>query len=206
MQAAVLGCFVKRWWGAWASKVSTGDFCARLSRAALFDPRDHAKKDPKKLCAFWGFISVPVVGVEPTRCHHQRILSPSRLPIPTHRLICCLYSILQACQKIKIYFALIFTSQIRSKSTLDIPRIIGLSFFSAVFSLITPVFFQAIGAAKVSVAISVMREIICLIPIFWLLSRLGLGWTWWAFPLSETISGEFGLVLYLRQIHRWPDV
>ena len=164
------------------------------------------KKDPKKLCAFWGLISVPVVGVEPTRCHHQRILSPSRLPIPTHRLICCLYSILQACQKIKIYFALIFTPQIRSKSTLDIPRIIGLSFFSAVFSLITPVFFQAIGAAKVSVAISVMREIICLIPIFWLLSRLGLGWTWWAFPLSETISGEFGLVLHLRQIHRWPDV
>ena len=156
------------------------------------------KKDPKKLCAFWGLISVPVVGVEPTRCHHQRILSPSRLPIPTHRLICCLYSILQACQKIKIYFALIFTPQIHSKSTLDIPRIIGLSFFSAVFSLITPVFFQAIGAAKVSVAISVMREIICLIPIFWLLSRLGLGWTWWAFPLSETISGEFGLVLYLR--------
>ena len=192
--------------GAWASKVSTRDFCARLSRAALFDPHDHAKKDPKKLCAFWGFISVPVVGVEPTRCHHQRILSPSRLPIPTHRLICCLYSILQACQKIKIYFALIFTSQIRSKSTLDIPRIIGLSFFSAVFSLIAPVFFQAIGAAKVSVAISVMREIICLISIFWLLSRLGLGWTWWAFPLSETISGEFGLVLYLRQIHRWPDV
>ena len=164
------------------------------------------KKSPKKLCAFWGFISVPVVGVEPTRCHHQRILSPSRLPIPTHRLICCLYSILQACQKIKIYFALIFTPQIRSKFTLNIPRIIGLSFFSAVFSLITPVFFQAIGAAKVSVAISVMREIICLIPIFWLLSHLGLGWTWWEFPLSETISGEFGLVLYLRQIHRWPDV
>ena len=98
------------------------------------------------------------------------------------------------------------TPQIRSKSTLDIPRIIGLSFFSAVFSLLTPVFFQAIGAAKVSVAISVMREIICLIPIFWLLSRLGLGWTWWAFPLSETISGDFGLVLYLRQTHRWPDV
>ena len=169
-------------------------------------PMTMPKKDPKKLCAFWGLISVPVVGVEPTRCHHQRILSPSRLPIPTHRLICCLYSILQACQKIKIYFALIFTPQIRSKSTLDIPRIIGLSFFSAVFSLITPVFFQAIGAAKVSVAISVMREIICLIPIFWLLSRLGLGWTWWAFPLSETISGEFGLVLHLRQIHRWPDV
>ena len=27
------------------------------------------------------------MGVEPIRCHHQRILSPSRLPIPTHRLV-----------------------------------------------------------------------------------------------------------------------
>ena len=92
-----------------ASKVSTGDFCARLCRAALFDPRIHATKEkPQKALRLLGFISVPVVGVEPTRCHHQRILSPSRLPIPTHRLICCLYSILQAPRKIKIYFVLIF--------------------------------------------------------------------------------------------------
>ncbi len=206
MQAAVPGCFVKRWWERGPQKSPPETFVRGLAVPPCSTPVTIPKKDPKKLCAFWGFISVPVVGVEPTRCHHQRILSPSRLPIPTHRLICCLYSILQACQKIKIYFALIFTPQIRSKSILDIPRIIVLSFFSAVFSLITPVFFQAIGAAKVSVAISVMREIICLIPIFWLLSRLGLGWTWWAFPLSEIISGEFGLVLHLRQIHRWPDV
>ena len=29
---------------------------------------------------------VPVVGVEPTRYHYHRILSPARLPIPSHRL------------------------------------------------------------------------------------------------------------------------
>ena len=28
---------------------------------------------------------VPVVGLEPTRCHHRRILNPLRLPIPSHR-------------------------------------------------------------------------------------------------------------------------
>ena len=32
-------------------------------------------------------VFMPVMGVEPIRCHHQRILSPSRLPIPTHRLM-----------------------------------------------------------------------------------------------------------------------
>lgn len=31
------------------------------------------------------FQLVPVVGLEPTRCRHQRILSPSRLPIPSYR-------------------------------------------------------------------------------------------------------------------------
>ena len=30
-------------------------------------------------------VVVPMVGLEPTRCCHQRILSPSRLPIPSHR-------------------------------------------------------------------------------------------------------------------------
>ena len=30
---------------------------------------------------------VPVMGVEPTRYRYQRILSPSRLPIPSHRHI-----------------------------------------------------------------------------------------------------------------------
>ena len=30
---------------------------------------------------------VPVVGLEPTRCCHRRILNPLRLPIPSHRQI-----------------------------------------------------------------------------------------------------------------------
>ncbi len=110
MQAAVPGCFVKRRWGRGPQKSPPETFVRGLAVPPCSTPVTMPKKDPKKLCAFWGLISVPVVGVEPTRCHHQRILSPSRLPIPTHRLICCLYSILQACQKIKIYFALIFTA------------------------------------------------------------------------------------------------
>ena len=36
---------------------------------------------------FYQHILVPMVGLEPTRCCHQRILSPSRLPIPSHRRI-----------------------------------------------------------------------------------------------------------------------
>lgn len=135
MQAAVPGCFVKRWWGRGPQKSPPETFVRGLAVPPCSTPMTMPKKDPKKLCAFWGLISVPVVGVEPTRCHHQRILSPSRLPIPTHRLICCLYSILQACQKIKIYFALIFTPQIRSKSILTFPALLGSAFSRRCFPL-----------------------------------------------------------------------
>ncbi len=82
-------------------------------------------------------------------------------------------------------------------------RIIGLSFLPAVLSLLSPVFFQAIGQSAASAVLSIVRQIICLAPTFWALSLLGLSWTWYAFPISEIISGGLGVALYIRQIHVW---
>ena len=107
MQAAVPGCFVKRWWGRGPQKSPPETFVRGLAVPPCSTPVTMPKKDPKKLCAFWGLISVPVVGVEPTRCHHQRILSPSRLPILTHRHIkFTLSSIQHPILKIKSQFPL----------------------------------------------------------------------------------------------------
>ena len=82
-------------------------------------------------------------------------------------------------------------------------RIIGLSFIPAVLSLMPPVFFQAIGAAGPSLLLSVVRQICCLIPLFWLFSKISLGATWFAYPLSEVITGSLGVAFYLRQLQRW---
>ena len=84
-------------------------------------------------------------------------------------------------------------------------RVIGLSFLPAVLSLMTPVFFQAIGAAIPSVLLTLTRQIFCLIPLFWLFSLLGLEYTWLAFPLSELITGGLGLILYFRQLNKWKQ-
>ena len=81
--------------------------------------------------------------------------------------------------------------------------IIGSSFISAVFSLMLPVFFQAIGDGKSSLFLSLMRQIFCLIPLFWGFSLIGLNYTWLAFPLSETLTGAMGLVLYGRTLKNW---
>ena len=82
-------------------------------------------------------------------------------------------------------------------------RIIGISFLPAVLSLLSPVFFQAIGSAKTSAVLSLIRQLGCLIPIFWALSRLGLAYTWIAFPAAEIITGTIGTILYVQQIQRW---
>ena len=81
--------------------------------------------------------------------------------------------------------------------------IIGCSFLPAVISLMMPVFFQAIGYDRTSLALSLLRQIVCLLPLFWLLARLGLGYTWFAFPLAELISGGVGFALYLRTVKQW---
>lgn len=82
-------------------------------------------------------------------------------------------------------------------------HIIGTSFLPAVLSLIFPVFFQAIGAALPSVLLSLTRQIFCLIPVFWAFSKIGLGYTWLAFPIAETITGALGLILYAHRVHIW---
>lgn len=82
-------------------------------------------------------------------------------------------------------------------------RIIGTSFIPAVFSLMTPVFFQAIGDGKTSTVLVLIRQIFCLVPIFWLFSFIGLNYTWLSFPISESIAGSIGIVLYVRTLKKW---
>ena len=68
-------------------------------------------------------------------------------------------------------------------------RIIGLSFLPAVVSLL-----------------SLIRQLGCLIPIFFVLSKIGLSYTWIAFPASGIITGAIGISLYLRQIRQCAGV
>jgi len=81
--------------------------------------------------------------------------------------------------------------------------VIGLSFIPAVTSWLFPIFFQAIGRDIASSFLSVFRQLICLVPLFWLFSRIGLNWSWAAFPVTEVLVTIVGAVMYFRQVRRW---
>lgn len=80
-------------------------------------------------------------------------------------------------------------------------RIIAVSFIPVSLSLTLPLFFQAIGKGRESIAVTVVRQIFLLAPLGYLLSLCGLTAFWLTFPLSDTLTVVFGLFL-LRRVYK----
>ena len=93
----------------------------------------------------------------------------------------------------------IFTHN-RDVITIGIPafRIIAVSFVPVSLSLTLPLFFQAIGKGKESIAVTVVRQIFLLAPLGYLLSLYSLTAFWFTFPLSDILTVIFGLFLLKR--------
>lgn len=68
-------------------------------------------------------------------------------------------------------------------------RIISISFPFAAFSIISISSLQALGHGVYSMFISVGRQLFVLVPVAWILSRMGnLDMVWLAFPLAEVVA------------------
>ena len=81
-------------------------------------------------------------------------------------------------------------------------RIISIHFLPAGFCIIASSSFQALGRGMLSLIISLVRQLIILLPAAWLLSLSGeLGLVWWAFPMAETASVILCTV-FLRRVYR----
>ena len=80
-------------------------------------------------------------------------------------------------------------------------RIISLSFVFAGFCICTLSLCQALGHGLLSLFVSVVRQLVILLPCAFILSRLGgLEATWWAFPIAEIASVALS-AFFLRHIY-----
>lgn len=77
-------------------------------------------------------------------------------------------------------------------------RIIAVSFVPAVPTCLFPACFQAVGEGKKSLFITVLRQVLLLVPVAWVLSFAGLDSVWLTFPISETIAAVWSTALYWR--------
>ena len=84
-------------------------------------------------------------------------------------------------------------------------RIISTSFLLAGFCIVSGSVFQALGHGVLSLAVSVVRQLIVLLPAAFLLARLGgLHVVWWSFPFAElfstTLSALFLYWVYQKEV------
>lgn len=81
-------------------------------------------------------------------------------------------------------------------------RIISISFPIAAVCIALGSTFQAFSQSIYSLIVSVMRQLVVLIPVAWLLSRMGkVTNVWWAFPIAE-ITGLIVTLVCFRRLYR----
>ncbi len=79
-------------------------------------------------------------------------------------------------------------------------RAISACFPFAAVGIIFSTLFQAVGNGKYSMIISLVRQLVFILPIAYLLSFFGVQYVWFSFPLAE-IFAIFASVYYLKNIY-----
>ena len=77
-------------------------------------------------------------------------------------------------------------------------RVICLCFLAAGVSILFSTLFQAMGQGGKSLIISVLRQLVVLLPAAYLLSKVGLFYVWFAFPLAEVVSLAVCVLLFIQ--------
>ena len=77
-------------------------------------------------------------------------------------------------------------------------RIICLCFPLAALGLISSNMYQAIGRGNYSLVMSLMRQLVVLVPVAWLLAKVtnNVGMVWWAFPIAEAVSLTVSIIFF----------
>lgn len=81
-------------------------------------------------------------------------------------------------------------------------RIISLNFIFAGFSIVMIAVFQAFSKGFYSLWVSLLRQLIVLLPVAYLLSKSGnLNLVWWAFPIGE-IAAVLSAGLFMKRLYK----
>ncbi|MBY6773852.1 MATE family efflux transporter, partial [Clostridium botulinum] len=84
-------------------------------------------------------------------------------------------------------------------------RVISISYVAASFNFIFPTLFQSVGNGLYSSVISLMRQLIVILPISYILSKsMGLMGVWISFPIAEIISAIISVLLFIRIYKKEP--
>ncbi len=80
-------------------------------------------------------------------------------------------------------------------------RIISISFLFAGFNVVGSAVYQALGNGVLSLIISVLRQLVVLLPVASLFSKQGIQAIWWSFPIAEIVAVILN-VIFLNYVYQ----
>ena len=75
-------------------------------------------------------------------------------------------------------------------------RILCLCFIPAAVGIMLSNFYQAIGLGVNSLCISLLRQMVVILPLAWAFSFVSLSLVWWAFPIAEAVALVVNAILF----------
>ena len=76
-------------------------------------------------------------------------------------------------------------------------RIISISFIMAAVGIMFSTLFQAVGKGFYSMSMSVLRQLVVLLPAAFILSKINMTVMWFAFPIAEVICLFIGITFFM---------
>ena len=85
-------------------------------------------------------------------------------------------------------------------------RVLALCFLPAACSIIMTTMFQALGKGMMSLVMSLLRQLVFIIPLAWILGQLGgLGAVWFCYPAAELLVAVIFVPIALKTIKKSFD-
>ncbi len=77
-------------------------------------------------------------------------------------------------------------------------RTISVCFIPAALGIMFSTLFQAVGSGVKSLIVSVLRQLVIILPGAYLLSKIGLDYVWFAFPLAEIVALLVSVIMFRK--------
>jgi Na+-driven multidrug efflux pump len=142
---------------------------------------------------------IPIVAYNYGARHKKRITHTIKLAAMIAIIIMLLGLIIFQCGSSFLLTSLFDASENMLEIGVPALRIISLSFLFAGYNVIISSSFQALGNGIYSLIISVVRQLIVILPVAYAFSKLfGLSAVWWSFPIAEVAAVIICTILLIR--------
>lgn len=141
---------------------------------------------------------IPIVGYNYGARKRKRIMSTIQYAVLSATVVMVLGTLILALipeSLLKLFDA---EGELLTLGKIALP-IIGTHFILAGFNIVMSSVYQAVGNAGYSLIVSVMRQIVVILPVAYFLGTwAGVEAVWWAFPIAELVSTTLNIIFFKK--------